>query len=73
MANGFGFMKSPAFIGAVTAAVTWYVMDEILDDHIERLLGKKKRNKGHRRKRVVRNHMGMMMPVYEDDIMEEYY
>ena len=73
MAKGGGFLNNPAFIGAITAAVTWYLLDEVLDDSIEKLLGKKKKNKGHKRVKMIKNKFGEVYPYVDDDEFGESY
>lgn len=74
MAKGVsGILGNPVFIGALTASVTWYLLDEVLDDHIERLLGKKKKNKGHKRMKMIKNKFGEVMPYIEDDEVGSYF
>ena len=74
MAKGMGgILGNPAFIGAITAAVTWYVLDEVLDDHIEKLLGKKKKNKGHKRVKMIKNKFGEVYPYVDDDEVGSYF
>lgn len=73
MANGKGILNNPAFIGAATAAITWYLLDEVFDDAIEKLLGKKKKNKGHKKVKMVKNQFGEITPYIEDDEYGSYF
>ena len=68
-----GILGNPAVIGAVTASITWYLLDEVFDDAIEKLMGKKKKNKGHKRVKMVKNKFGEVMPYVEDDEMGSYF
>ena len=75
--NGRGLLSNPYVIGAATGAILWYVFDEILDDPIERLLGKKKnrnkrRGRGGQKGKLVRNHMGVIVPMDEFDTIGVY-
>ncbi len=72
MARGTGgLLGNPAVIGALTASITWYLLDEVLDDTIEKLLGKKKKNKGHKRVKMIKNKFGEVYPYVDDD--ESYF
>ena len=68
MAKGVGgILGNPAFIGAATAAITWYLLDEVFDDVLEKMFKKKKKNKGHKRVKMVKNKFGEVMPYVSDD------
>jgi hypothetical protein len=72
MAKG-GILGNPVLIGALTASITWYLLDEVLDDSIEKLLGKKKKNKGHKRVKMIKNKFGEVYPVVDDDESGAYF
>lgn len=52
-------LRNPVFIGAATAAVTWYLLDEVLEKPIKKLLRGKK-------KKLVRNKFGEVF-IYDSD------
>ena len=71
MAKG-GILGNPALVGAVTASITWYLLDEVFDDGIEKLLGKKGKKGdgrgGGKKVKMIKNKFGEVYPVVDDDI-----
>ena len=76
MAKG-GILGNPAVIGAVTASITWFLLDEVFDDAIEKLLGKKGKKGGRgggggKKVKMIKNKFGEVYPVVDDDF-DSYY